>query len=349
MPSIHWNQVHSNPLASLKILCLATLQSIPVLLQGLFVPCRLRPLGFRNALARVWLGNIFSIQGTILYSPAQDHCEQKIEGSDFEAYIIPSTNTAELQEADAIVIFAHGGGMIFGHPLQYTKTYRRWTAYAQKLGKRLVFVSVRYPLSATRKWPAQRDSMLATYLWVLQNGVSPNRVVFAGDSAGGNLATLTMLNLRDTSSSVNLPRPASAVLLSPWFDMTCAQTLSSKNVRNDMLFHFDATVSFLNDTLRPNNLPFDTPEISSLLADSVAGLPPHLVVYSSTEILASDSKRWCDRCRAANIEVTEVALEGEMHTFAVGWPICSSPVQVKCDKLICDYIIDHYTISLFQN
>ncbi|KNG80719.1 hypothetical protein ANOM_011008 [Aspergillus nomiae NRRL 13137] len=42
----------------------------------------------------------------------------------------------------------------------------------------------------------------------------------------------------------------------------------------------------------------------------------------------------------AGIEVTEVAMEGEMHTFAMGWPICGLEIQAKMDEIICKFILD---------
>ncbi len=200
-------------------------------------------------------------------------------------------------------------------------------------------------LSVSQKWPAQRNAMLDAYRWILENGVPPERVCFAGDSAGGNLVMLTMLHIRDHGSSTNVSLPACSVLISPWFDMTGAQTLKSKNQRNDMLFEYDLIQPIMNDKLRPEGLPVDTPEISSLFAPSVAKLPPQILFYGTTEVLGSDSDRWYERCNAAGTKITKVGLEGELHTFAVGWPVSSLQLQGKCDELICRFIFEHVHAS----
>jgi acetyl esterase/lipase len=107
------------------------------------------------------------------------------------------------------------------------------------------------------------------------------------------------------------------------------------------MFYYDASCPVLNDTLRPTHLPFDTPEISALLADNVGGLPPQLVLYSKEEILASDSVRWIKKSRAAGVDITEHAASGEMHTFAVGWPVSGRKTQDQCDALMLNYILEH--------
>ena len=50
----------------------------------------------------------------------------------------------------------------------------------------------------------------------IHKAVSPSKIVFAGDSAGGGLCVTVLTVLRD----LGLPMPAGAVLISPWVDLT---------------------------------------------------------------------------------------------------------------------------------
>jgi len=95
--------------------------------------------------------------------------------------------------------------------------------------------------------------------------------------------------------------------------------------------------------LRPSGLPYDTPEISALLVDNVGNMPPQLVFWAPTEILWSDSTRWIERSRKAGVNITEHVGHGEMHTYAMGWPICGQHTQNECDALLVEYIMDHVT------
>jgi acetyl esterase/lipase len=125
--------------------------------------------------------------------------------------------------------------------------------------------------------------------------------------------------------------------------MTGAKTLNSPNWYSDFMFKYNETTLTLNDMLRPSNLPYDTPAISALLVEDVGKLPPQFVFWAPTEILWSDSTRWIERSRQAGVEITEHVGYGEMHTYAMGWPICSQKTQNECDVLLVEYILNHVT------
>lgn len=361
MLSINWAEVLASPVKSLKVVLLASLRTIKFVCQSLLSPSEShKALGIRNGIARAWLGTLFAVHPDVFYSEPSNHTTQTIETAKLKAYIIPQTKNSELQHADAVVIYAHGGGMIFGHPLQYLKAYKRWSTHARTIDKQLVFIPVRYrkclqrstlilpsnltrstALSVTDRWPAQRNAIVAAYQWVLEKGVSPSRVVFAGDSAGANLVMLAMLYIRDHGGAMGLPAPSCGIVISPFFDMTGVQTRNSAQQPFDFLFEYDSGYPVMNSLLRPQGSPADTPEISSLLHDNVGNLSPHLLMYSRTEVLGSDSQRWYKRARAAKVDITEFALDGELHTFPIGWPVSSVELQGKCDKLICSFIFEH--------
>lgn len=336
MPSINWHEVFAHPGLVLKLIAVAFLKTLSVVFTRILQPSRLEPLGFRNSVARAWLGTTFVTVPTIFYSEPSNHGVPPIEEKAFKAYIVPTVESSKLRDADAVMLFAHGGGMMIGHPLQYLTDYRRWIKHAASMGKKLVIVGPQYPLSPKAKWPAQREAVLATYRWLLAQNIPAAKVVFAGDSAGANLIALTLLHIRDGAK--DLPQPACAVLQSGFFDMSAAQTLNSPHWGSDFMLAFDVGAPMQADALRPKGLPIDTPEISSLLWESVAKLPPQLVIYSSTEILGSDSERWIKRCKDAGVQITEVARRGELHTFAVGWPVAGKSVQSDCDDILCRYI-----------
>jgi acetyl esterase/lipase len=59
-------------------------------------------------------------------------------------------------------------------------------------------------------------SGLATYLLLLEEGIDPNTVILAGDSAGGGMVLSMLVVMRDQG----IPLPAGAILISPWVDLT---------------------------------------------------------------------------------------------------------------------------------
>ena len=61
--------------------------------------------------------------------------------------------------------------------------------------------------------------------------VSPSKIVFAGDSAGGGLCLSVLTVLRD----LELPMPAGAVLISPWIDLTHSFYSIMQNTATDIM------------------------------------------------------------------------------------------------------------------
>lgn len=137
-----------------------------------------------------------------------------------------------------------------------------------------------------------------------------------------------------------LQQPSCVVSVSPWLDWTGAQTIG-QNKENDFLWNYDEGAAIMNSTLRPDHLTFDTPDISALLATDVGRLPPQLVFFSPDEVLGSDGSRWVVKSRKAGVDITEHAAKGEMHTYAVGWPITGQKMENECDDLILNFVLRH--------
>ena len=94
----------------------------------------------------------------------------------------------------------------------------------------------------------------------------------------------------------------------------------------------------MNNILRPEGLPFDTPEVSPILHADLSRLPPQLIFYGDAEILLTDSTRWIKRCRDAGIRIEAYVGKGEMHTFSNGWPVGGKRVEEECDAAVLNYI-----------
>ena len=72
-----------------------------------------------------------------------------------------------------------------------------------------------YRLAPEHPHPAPVTDAVAGYRWLLDQGVAPEHIVIAGDSAGGGLTMATLLRSRDEG----LPMPAAAVPISPMVDL----------------------------------------------------------------------------------------------------------------------------------
>ena len=87
-------------------------------------------------------------------------------------------------------------------------------SYLADITKTTVYVPD-YRLGPENKFPAQLEDGVSCYNFLIDNlGYSPEQIAIAGDSAGGHLALITLLKLKET----NKPLPSCLALLSPWTD-----------------------------------------------------------------------------------------------------------------------------------
>jgi acetyl esterase/lipase len=198
-----------------------------------------------------------------------------------------------------IILYFHGGGFIAASRAIHDPLL---AALGRVSGTRGLMID--YRLAPEHPFPAALDDCIAAWNWMLSTGFDPARVVFAGDSAGGNLALVTAMRARDEG----LPLPAALVLMSPVLDLTFSGASFARNDGVDPMFRA-ATVARIAEWYAPGMDPAD-PRISPLFGQ-VAGLPPVMLLVGSSELLLDDTLRL-----AAKLEDAQVAVwHGMPHAF----------------------------------
>jgi epsilon-lactone hydrolase len=198
---------------------------------------------------------------------------------------------APVDDEQRVLLYLHGGGFITHLPTAYREFARRLGA---ALKARVLLPD--YRLAPEHPFPAGSDDCLEAYRWLLAQDVDPKRIVIAGDSAGGNLALVTAIRIRDAK----LPPPACVVMLSPSTDLTGASASFKYNQDHDPMLVPEAL-----EFVRTNYAPMGDlchPWISPI-HDGLAHLPPLLFHAGSTELLVDDSIRAADKARWAGVPV----------------------------------------------
>lgn len=197
------------------------------------------------------------------------------------------------------IVYFHGGGYFFCG----LETHRPTCAYLARTAQARV-LSVDYRMAPEHVFPAAVDDAVAWWAELLQQGVDPKDVVFAGDSAGGGLTLACLVASRDKG----LPLPAGAILFSPWSDLSCSgetmKTLADADVMFNPHLLPEAAALYLAGK------PADTPLASPLFAD-LRGLPPLMIHASRHEILLADSTRLHERAKAQGVS-SELHLKAKM-------------------------------------
>src|SRR6202012_5399123 len=137
---------------------------------------------------------------------------------------------------------------------------------------------------------------LAGYRFALAQGFAPERIVLAGDSAGGLMAADVALAARDAG----LPVPAGQALMSPLPSSDMDLKYRALKDRRDVMFPF-MTVKFIYDVFATVN-GTRPPPVMPPDAD-LHGLGPFLLQVGTHEMLLNDSIVFAERLRAQGVDV----------------------------------------------
>jgi acetyl esterase/lipase len=193
--------------------------------------------------------------------------------------------------ADRVILYLHGGAFCMGSPASHRNLVAWMCASAEARA-----LSLDYPLAPEHPFPAALDHTRAAYRHLRANGVAPEHIAFAGDSAGANLVLAALLMLRDEGE----PLPAAAVCISPPTDLTGGSPSLVSRAHLDGIVTLESVGPLC--TAYVGGAHLDDPLLSPLAAD-LKGLPPLLIHVGSHEILFDDSLRFARKAGEAGVDV----------------------------------------------
>jgi acetyl esterase len=216
-----------------------------------------------------------------------------------------------------VVVFAHGGGFVFCDLDSHDELCRAMTN-----GIGVVVVSVNYRLAPESLWPAAAEDVYAVADWAAQQaeelGGDPTRLLVAGDSAGGNLATVTALLARDRGR----PAIAGQLLLYP----VIAADFGTASYRHFGTGYYNtaAAMAWYWDQYLPNLADRSHPYASPLQA-RLTGLPPAVVISAGFDPLCSEDEAYAKALADASVTTIHRHHAGAIHGFMTmaGLGICT--------------------------
>ncbi len=215
-----------------------------------------------------------------------------------------------------VIVFFHGGGWVFFRLDAYDPICTHLCSFS-----RCVVVSVDYRLSPENRFPAATDDCLAATRWVAEHccewSGDPCRIFVAGDSAGGNLATVTAIRIRDefaaTAHGPSL-HLAGQVLIYPVTDYCIPEKPSYCEfadgfglTKGDMQWFWDKYLGKAEDAANFYVAP--------LLAADLSGLPPAMVIISGYDPLRDEGLAYANRLEEAGVPVKLSVYEDMIHGF----------------------------------
>lgn len=203
-------------------------------------------------------------------------------------------------QADGAVLYLHGGGFVVGSPTSHRPVLARVA-----VGTGLPVLGLDYRLAPEHPFPAGYDDVLSAYRAVRAGGTPAERIVLAGDSAGGGLALAAAQALRDRGERVRC-----VAMICPFVDLG-ADAAWRDGVDIDPLLTRRHTVVFGEDYAGGTSVD---PRISPLRGD-LAGLPPLIVHTAGDDLLRADGIELVSRARAAGVSVDHRDYPGFWHDF----------------------------------
>ena len=191
------------------------------------------------------------------------------------------------------VLLLHGGGFLIGSP----HTHRVLAAHVAAACGAPVF-TLDYRLAPEHPFPAALDDAAAAY----DELSAHSAVSVVGDSAGGALALLLAMRLRDERAA----SPAGLVLISPVADLTLGSSGSYRG--RETVVRAEWVRSGVDAFLAGAD-----PAALSPLSARLAGLPPVLLQLAEHERLRPEGERLAERLREAGVPTDVEVLPGLWH------------------------------------
>lgn len=207
-----------------------------------------------------------------------------------------------------VILYLHGGGFLTGAP----ETHAPMVARLSKLSGLRAFVPA-YRLAPEHPAPAALEDARAAWEGLIALGYAPERIVLAGDSAGGGLAFALLAEL-----CAGRTPPRFVLGLAPWVDLTGRAASLAVNETRDSLLPARRFGELAG--LYAGSIPREDPRVSPLFA-AFPGAPPVLLQVSDDEILRDDSLRLARRLKEFGGEVTVQRWAHAPHVFQIfdGW------------------------------
>ena len=208
-----------------------------------------------------------------------------------------------------VLVFFHGSGFVMLDLDSHDDICRRLCA-----GASCVVVSVDYRLAPEHKFPAAPDDCLAATRWAAEHagayGGDATRMVVAGDSAGGCLAAVTALRIRDEGG----PPLRGQLMWYPVTDYPSKPPNSYGTYGSGYGLTHEGMLWFWDQYL-PELTAASHPHASPLRMDTHVGLPSAYVVVAEFDVLRDEGEAFARRLNECGVKAVIRCQAGMNHGF----------------------------------
>ncbi|MEM7251970.1 MAG: alpha/beta hydrolase [Pseudomonadota bacterium] len=208
-----------------------------------------------------------------------------------------------------ILIYFHGGGHVVGSLDTHDATARSLCVNSECL-----VASIDYRLAPEARFPAAVDDCYAATAWLSEHGArmgaDTSRIAVGGDSAGGNLAAVTALMAKERGG----PDLTFQLLVYPIADYECQSASYDKYASGYGILEA-ATMYWFRDHYLARTDDATDWRASPIQAESLAALPPALLITAECDVLYDEGVDYANRLAADGVNVAHENFPGMIHGF----------------------------------
>jgi acetyl esterase len=202
-----------------------------------------------------------------------------------------------------VMVFYHGGGFVIGS----LYTYEPYCAEVARLLD-LPVISIDYRLSPEHPFPSPAEDCEAATRWIAASppelGLTVTGLITSGDSAGGNLAIVTTMALRDNPAAVpvlvQFPIYPVVTLDADWPSMR--EFANGFLLTDEAMAYFGEGHAAVPGDYRSEPLNFPQ-----------EGMPASLVTTASVDPLRDQGLAYVDKLKQAGVRVEHRSADGNIH------------------------------------
>ncbi|MBB3039240.1 alpha/beta hydrolase [Hoyosella altamirensis] len=209
-----------------------------------------------------------------------------------------------------VVVFLHGGGFVFCDIDSHDGFCRELSR-----GTNAIVLSVGYRRAPEHKAPTAAEDAWTALMWASENadriGGDRERILVAGDSAGGNLAAVACMIATERGG----PHVAGQILLYPVIDPSCS-TSSFERFGTGFFNTAEAMRWYWQQYLPDWSLPIPEHHVAPLRAPDHSELPPAIVVTAGLDPLSDEGIYYAEMLSTAGVLVIHRRYPDLFHGFA---------------------------------
>lgn len=253
----------------------------------------------------------------------KDGCDREVSANNHSVPV----RVFSPEQPRGVYLHMHGGGFVTGRPDHFDDLL-----FATSRATNLAVVSVDYRLAPENPYPAAADDCEAAAVWLVENAAKEfgaDRLCIGGESAGANLAVVTLLRMRDRHGFDGFDK---ANLVFGCFDIS--MTPSQCNWGERILLISTPTIEWYNNHYVPDPHQRRDPDVSPLYAE-LDNLPDALFTVGTVDPLLDDTLFMHARWLAAGNRAQLAVYPGGAHAFTA-FPV---PIAKSANRRIYDFLM----------